>query len=238
MSQQSGQQPPRQQTEPPPRTRVNSVFQRGSLGDAQNNFSSPLAQVFQPLVVDIPEEGALETDKVPPSGSSSPIAPIISYGPASRRRLSSLAPAPQPELFRGQQNQAHSTAFRKFPTLPNQPSNTHLHPNQAQPMSRSTSNPQPPPPFSQSPELSEAVSGGRGPMTAKSQQPQLVSSPEPASEVMLPGHTTATQLEELEETHPDQISSDMKRRLEKIEERQKRIENLLEQIVEGLGKDK
>ncbi|KAF5383692.1 hypothetical protein D9615_003626 [Tricholomella constricta] len=68
-----------------PRTRLSSLMHRGS--DA-HGFVSPLAQVFQPLVVDetIPEE---PTDKSTPPPAPVPV-PAVSYGPATRRRLSSM----------------------------------------------------------------------------------------------------------------------------------------------------
>lgn len=55
-----------------------------------DTLPSPLAQVFQPVVVDdeIPEEHALDkgVSLQPHSGSGH----MVSYGPASRRRLSSM----------------------------------------------------------------------------------------------------------------------------------------------------
>lgn len=55
-----------------------------------DTLPSPLAQVFQPVVVDdeIPEEHAL--DKGVPLQPHSGNGHMVSYGPASRRRLSSM----------------------------------------------------------------------------------------------------------------------------------------------------
>ncbi|KAG6854040.1 hypothetical protein C0991_011245 [Blastosporella zonata] len=106
--------PPRSPTTgyPMPRTRLNSIMYRGS--EAAQSFVSPLAQVFQPLVVDepIPEE---PTDKAEGGSGVTPPVPVPSYGSATRRRLSSVHvmrghQQPSPPLL--QQIQA-----RKFPTL-------------------------------------------------------------------------------------------------------------------------
>lgn len=63
-----------------PRPRVNSVMSRTL--EAAQSFTSPLAQIFQPLVVD-DEPMASESQHPPPP-------PLVSFGPASRRRLSSM----------------------------------------------------------------------------------------------------------------------------------------------------
>ncbi|KAF5350239.1 hypothetical protein D9758_007832 [Tetrapyrgos nigripes] len=61
-----------------PRPRINSVLNRGI--EVAQSFTSPLAQIFQPLIVD--------DDGVPQESEQA--EPLISYGPASRRRLSSM----------------------------------------------------------------------------------------------------------------------------------------------------
>ncbi|KDQ61736.1 hypothetical protein JAAARDRAFT_520251 [Jaapia argillacea MUCL 33604] len=73
--------PPITQNIPVTRPRVNSLLQRGA--DVAHSVASPLAQIFQPLVVDedVPEEPASQTP---------PASPLVSFGPASRRRLSSM----------------------------------------------------------------------------------------------------------------------------------------------------
>ncbi|KAF8216497.1 hypothetical protein K438DRAFT_2007356 [Mycena galopus ATCC 62051] len=75
------------------RNRVTSLMHRGA--EVAHTFTSPLAQIFQPLVVDdggIPQDNAAHGQHHP---SSSPVGPAppptgVSYGPAYRRRLSSM----------------------------------------------------------------------------------------------------------------------------------------------------
>ena len=62
------------------RQRLTSMVQRGA--DLASTFTSPLAQIYQPLVVD---------DDIVDGDQDDQLAqPSISYGPASRRRLSSM----------------------------------------------------------------------------------------------------------------------------------------------------
>lgn len=84
---------------------MNSLVTRGI--DNVQSFASPLAQVFQPLIVDddIPEETVL---------SASPPSQGISYGPASRRRLSSMASMHKRETLAPP---SHGIGMRRFPTL-------------------------------------------------------------------------------------------------------------------------
>lgn len=49
--------------------------------EAAQSFTSPLAQIFQPLVVD---------DDMPVANEQSHDAPLISYGPTTRRRVMSM----------------------------------------------------------------------------------------------------------------------------------------------------
>ncbi|GLB41921.1 putative nonselective cation channel [Lyophyllum shimeji] len=84
--------PGRTRSSPTPRTRANSFLRRG--GEVPQGFVSPLAQVFQPLMVDRPTE-EVDRDKAAPSRKSSPAPshkpspskppPQVSYGPATRR---------------------------------------------------------------------------------------------------------------------------------------------------------
>ncbi|KAJ7623199.1 receptor-activated Ca2+-permeable cation channel [Roridomyces roridus] len=78
---------------PGPRNRVTSLMARGA--EAAHSFASPLAQIFQPLVVDSFEDEDTESDAQqssthPVVAHPHPPPPGISYGPASRRRLSSM----------------------------------------------------------------------------------------------------------------------------------------------------
>ncbi|KAF7309784.1 hypothetical protein MIND_00350300 [Mycena indigotica] len=103
--------PPASSSSPPnrpnpilgPRARVASLMHRGT--EVAQTFTSPLAQIFQPLVVDdggIPEEITkpdlpsqnrvqLTPEHRPANGAVVPPPPAgVSYGPAYRRRLSSM----------------------------------------------------------------------------------------------------------------------------------------------------
>jgi hypothetical protein len=82
---------------------LNSVVNRGV--EVAHTFTSPLAQIFQPLVVDeeIPEEAEPSSSLHIPSG--------ISYGPASRRKISLMQRSPAADS-------AASLAHR-FPTMGN-----------------------------------------------------------------------------------------------------------------------
>jgi len=86
---------------PTPRTRLGSAGKHAP--EAMHSFTSPLAQVFQPLVVD---DGLPENTNTPPG-------PSISYGPASRRRVSSLQSVQRrhPESLT---TQAQVNAMKKF----------------------------------------------------------------------------------------------------------------------------
>ncbi|KAF7430867.1 hypothetical protein PC9H_006581 [Pleurotus ostreatus] len=153
-----------------PRTRVASL-----LSDAAHNAAhavSPLAQLFQPLIVDdsIPEESetCTEDGQAHQPHVVLPI-PQISYGPASRRRLSSIA------------------RMRKFPGTSGSASTDHEHP------------------MSESPSQLEE---------------------------------TASQMKKDEGDDMGNTSSQVFSRLEKIEERQQRIERLLEQVVAGMSQQR
>ncbi|KAF7370601.1 hypothetical protein MSAN_00692800 [Mycena sanguinolenta] len=80
-------------SQPGPRTRVTSLIHRGA--EVAHTFTSPLAQIFQPLVVDdggIPQDNGANGQHNPPASPIGPVPPHagVSYGPASRRRLSSM----------------------------------------------------------------------------------------------------------------------------------------------------
>ncbi|KAG6844774.1 hypothetical protein H0H87_003892 [Tephrocybe sp. NHM501043] len=170
-----------------PHTRLTSIMHRG--GEAAQSFTSPLAQVFQPLIVDntIPEEPGDKTESSPASpGATGPIPfpSAVSYGSASRRRLSSVYvtqghPQSSPPLF--QQVQAKKVAM--FPK-------------------------------SSSPPRSSAFS----------RSPERIAPASPS---------TAT--EALEESKADEVGRlggvAVERRLEEMEKRQERIEELLKQIA-------
>ncbi|KAL7280883.1 hypothetical protein ACG7TL_005827 [Trametes sanguinea] len=92
---------------PLPRARVNSLVTRGL--ELAQSASSPLAQIFQPLVVDDdggPDDQTMFSDGAASAGGMSSgngaVTTGISYGPATRRRLSSMhvANAPPPRRVR------------------------------------------------------------------------------------------------------------------------------------------
>ncbi|TFK79738.1 hypothetical protein K466DRAFT_667994 [Polyporus arcularius HHB13444] len=217
-----------------PRPRVNSIVARGF--DMAQAAASPLAQIFQPLVVDddlIPEEQVSEGTNTPgPAGHGNGGAPpaLVSYGPATRRRLMSMhaAPAP-PRRLRTYSvaGQSHpqpaaggstgpadgygttgesSTALRRVPTnSPPQRSQLGLLLAQA-PLSGS--------PDERSGRMEEAIQQQQRAMGGQEREPR----------------ETASQLE----TEGSHETSDWERRLESIEERQKRIEEMLVEISKNL----
>ncbi|KAJ2918690.1 hypothetical protein MD484_g1789, partial [Candolleomyces efflorescens] len=97
----SSSPPDRQQI---PRLRVNAGVTR----PMEPQSFSPLAQVFQPLVVEEEDEDTLAA--LTPAATTT----ALSYGPASRRRINSIVPsrrAPDPLLAQAQMN----NAMKKFP---------------------------------------------------------------------------------------------------------------------------
>lgn len=81
----------------PPQQRINSMLNRGA--EVTQTFTSPLAQIFQPLIVDddIPEEAE-------PSPTHLGIPNGVSYGPASRRRHSIMQRNPAADSATNQQH--------------------------------------------------------------------------------------------------------------------------------------
>ena len=71
---------------------------------------SPLAQVYHPVVVD---DNSMMEDR---SNTGNSTLPVISYGPATRRRLTLTQR--RPNLEPPAPDQADSTQFRRFPTIP------------------------------------------------------------------------------------------------------------------------
>lgn len=91
------------------RRRAVSVMNRAT--DVAHSFASPLAQIFQPLVVDegMPEE--------PTEAASADTPPSVSYGPASRQKLSlvqSLHKKPSTDL----QGDQVLSPLRRLPLAP------------------------------------------------------------------------------------------------------------------------
>lgn len=72
------------------------------------SYYSPLAQVYNPVVVD---DNFMMEDI---SNTGNPTLPVISYGPATRRRFTSTQRRPHVEP----PDHADSTQFKRFPTIP------------------------------------------------------------------------------------------------------------------------
>ncbi|EPQ56311.1 hypothetical protein GLOTRDRAFT_128260 [Gloeophyllum trabeum ATCC 11539] len=167
----------------PVRQRVNSAMARGA--EAAQSFTSPLAQIFQPLVVDddIPEEA-----RESPSNAPGPTH-MISFGPATRRRLTSV--------------------HRRSTTDP-----YHLNPMQSSPKKFPSV-------------TSDARSHG-----------SLLSQPLSESPGQGEGRPeTASHVEE-DEGSPSRGgpgSGELMKRFDLMEERQRRIEELLMQLTQNLG---
>ncbi|KAG5339463.1 hypothetical protein C0989_004149 [Termitomyces sp. Mn162] len=172
------------------RLRSNSLMPRGLEG--AQNFVSPLAQVFSPLVVvdrPIPEESdQADEDKTPSSSSPMPPPTAVSYGPASRRRISMVS-------LRGQRPASpphrQQVKLRKFSTFPKSSSPPRM-------------------PLLHSPEAIEEP------------DPESPASPEVVTEALV----------ERRGEHPDSIV--LERRLDEMEKRQERIEELLKQIARDI----
>jgi len=92
-----------------PSSRTERVTTGVPLGKFNTTMSaqsySPLAQVYNPVVIDDNME-----DSSNPGHSAQP---VISYGPATRRRFTPIQRRPV-----GLSDQAHSTQLRRFPTIP------------------------------------------------------------------------------------------------------------------------
>lgn len=226
-----------------PRVRLNSVVTRGL--DIAQAAASPLAQIFQPLIVDddiIPEEqqqsdgGAVTST----SGSGTGAAPgpvptpgaLVSYGPATRRRMLSMHVAPNPPRrlrtysAAGHAPNTHapaggaessgygatgesSTALRRFPTN-SPPMRSHLGLVSQVPLSES--------PDDKDASIREVP-------REEEEAQATVSSP-----IGLGPRETASQVE-----NEDTLEgSDLERRLQSMEERQKRIENMLVEISRNM----
>lgn len=187
---------------PLPRARLNSIATRGV--DLAQAIVSPLAQVFQPLVVDDDRDG--DADALSQDGGGGGGA-LVSYGPASRRRLTSMARRPTA--------MAHGDFFG---AAAGQAGISRRSPGQAvmtSPGSRMGMTGQA---LSSSPETRETTRTPEKERDARSGQGQG------SSRLHEPLETAA---EEQAEGAP----SPTDRRLEEIERRQQRIEELLEKLV-------
>ena len=188
---------------PLPRARLNSIVTRV---DPTQTIASPLAQVFQPLVVDDDRDG--EADQLSQDGVG---GALVSYGPASRRRLSSMVRRPTAMVhgdFLGASAQAAMGIPRRSPGQA-----TMTSPNARLGITGQA--------LSTSPETRETTRSPEKERDARSVQGQG------PSHLHEPLETAAEELEDQEEG----AASPTDRRLEEIERRQQRIEELLERLV-------
>ncbi|KAL1726221.1 hypothetical protein EV714DRAFT_255095 [Schizophyllum commune] len=199
--------------QPPLRTRVNSMT-------GPQNFTSPLAQIFQPLVVDDDlmeeDDNASEASSPPQNmGVHFPSPPGVSYGPASRRRLSSMH---RPRMESG---------VRRFPIL-------------GRVVSEGSGNGV----LSESPEQAGGMLHGRGEGEGPTvQQPTAVAAGSPLGSTPLASARGATSptpsatAQQVVDTRADTgAAPGWVTRLDKMEARQQRIEDMLQQLVQGMAK--
>ncbi|KAJ3968495.1 hypothetical protein EV361DRAFT_414763 [Lentinula raphanica] len=188
----------------PVRNRVNSIMNRGL--EAAQSFTSPLAQIYQPLVVDDdlppPNEESESQLQVPQSS-----APLISYGPTTRRRLSSMPG--------GHRRGTSDVGLFRQTNNPSTPNRHLLHPHQQR-------SPQ------MSPSLREVMSGADGVI---SESPPGMTPPREGMKI-----PTAGQIQEEEGSAGG--ASQWMERMSKLEERQERIERLLEGISRDLKENR
>ncbi|KAJ8095307.1 hypothetical protein PM082_010530 [Marasmius tenuissimus] len=190
----------------PPRARANSVLNRGV--ELAQSFTSPLAQIYQPLIVDdvVAADNSFASQQPPVSSSpGNGPSPLVSYGPASRRRLSSLQ-----GLHRRTTSDAHRIV-------------TH---NQG--LQRSQSQRRPSPSYAtgvtQFPSVEEVAD--------KSDDDQGKVLTESPPQIASPLPTVAQVLDDMD---TESAQAKFNKRLDKIEQRQERIESLLEKIAGRLS---
>ncbi|KAI5833279.1 hypothetical protein K523DRAFT_370042 [Schizophyllum commune Tattone D] len=197
--------------QPPLRARVNSMT-------GPQNFTSPLAQIFQPLVVDDDlmeeDDNASEASSPPQNmGVHFPSPPGVSYGPASRRRLSSMH---RPRMESG---------VRRFPIL-------------GRVVSEGSGNGV----LSESPEQAGGVLHGREGEGPTVQQPTAVVAGSPlgstplASARDVTSPTPSATAQQVVDTRADTgAAPGWVTRLDKMEARQQRIEDMLQRLVQGMA---
>lgn len=206
---------PMQQNAPPLRARANSMMNRGF--EAAQNFTSPLAQIFQPLVVDddlLEEEDNASEVSSPPqaTGVNFPSPPQgVSYGPASRRRLSSMHRRTEPAVP------------RRFPVL-------------GRVVSGATGDGV----LSESPEQGGGVQGSpsqREVLSAGVSPRKASSIAASASEGPSPSPAPSVTAQQVVDTRADTgAAPGWVTRLDKMEARQRRIEGMLQQLVQAASK--
>jgi len=187
--------------------------------EAAHTFVSPLAQIFQPLVVDddiIPEEEPLNSNNsnmTTHGMSSSPPPAGVSYGPASRRRLSSM-----------------QSMHRRNPTTDYSSLSANVSPTHANANAQSHSHPM----------LGRFLDRDRDQKRSREEFPAFSSSPEsqqhrPEASRESLTVPTAGEVTTGEEDEGEMGGIEWRRKMERMEERQERIEGLLERIARDLG---
>lgn len=174
--------------------------------EAAQSFTSPLAQIFQPLVVD--DDLPVADDQSQDGNGNG--APLVSYGPTTRRRLTSI------------QGAGHRRGTSDFGGARQGNSNLSPPPHHQFPNRHGQRSPQHQQGF---PSMQEVMSGVDGVL---SESPGSVSTGGPGG-ADLP---TAGQVQEEEGSAGG--SPQWGERLDKMEERQERIEKLLESIARDL----
>ncbi|KAH9847576.1 hypothetical protein C2E23DRAFT_847890 [Lenzites betulinus] len=236
-SQTPSQQPaPQQQPTPQialPRTRVNSVLTRGL--ELAQSASSPLAQIFQPLIVDDDlHPGGADDSQTPSegggSGPSSTGAAGLSYGPATRRRLSSMHAVANPPR-RGRTYSLAGPAMLGTPASGDGAAGRSFSPERAVGGAHG---------LRRFPTGNSPVQRSHLGLVA-AQAPPLSESPDERGEVggaSVEPRETASEVEADVEAGDGASAerSEWARRLEGIEARQKRMEDMLVQICSGLSK--
>ncbi|THH32452.1 hypothetical protein EUX98_g1732 [Antrodiella citrinella] len=209
---------------PLPRARINSLM-TGNLALSQST-PSPLAQLFQPLIVDennIPygfsdyqlqqqtdqsqQQESQSQEHISPTSTE----PMVSYGPASRRRLSSM----------------HRRTGSAAPSLP-------AHPSLPTILSAGSELTTSPPETAGAQPMRRFPPGGAGVaarLAADNMARQALSeSPDENKRARRDPRETASQIEEEEED-----GEGMMERLDRMEAAQKRIEDMLRQMSENMG---
>lgn len=173
------------------RQRLSSMAHRSA--EAATSFTSPLAQIYQPLIVD--DDIAEEESEPSPNGQQN----IVSYGPAMRRRLSSM---------------------HRFPPMPPMDMQRRLNSSRGQNRDGHILDV---PMLEESPRSAENITS----IKDEEEQGQGVKSPppEPVSQV-LGGEGSSGMVPQVND------------RLTRIEERQKRLEDLILQLSQDIRSGK
>ncbi|KAF9266958.1 hypothetical protein L218DRAFT_921774 [Marasmius fiardii PR-910] len=187
------------------RTRVNSVLNKAG-AELSQGFTSPLAQIYQPLLIDdapVTAETTISRSLPLNNSPDNEPSPLISYGPASRRRLSSsIHRRTTSDTLRGNVGVRRSQSQRR----PSPPAIRGAH----------------------SPSAEQTANKSEVGRPLMSESPLPMSPPQEGSSLPTVGQV-------LEEVDTDSAQTRLHERLEVIERRQRRIESLLEKIATDLS---